>query len=227
VLWSAVKKARRTARLFLFIPFFLMENLKASEVETPSVTIEPIVSPSTPDSSNQEIANLREKTNWKGYVRTAVFTVLATVGAAGAYKVAQSSGHNAHHADTAASENDSHADNKNSPLNTEKNLLTLDSLKGEAEKALTLATFAKRDGDIATLSKCLAAMERWQQAEIAMNGEPQFRNDNGLVPKRISADETLKQDLWERTTNAINDLKKNLSDETVSSTETEQESSEG
>lgn len=176
-----------------------MENLTtAKTVETPT-TIEPIVSPSTPDVSNQEVANLREKTDWRGYVRPALFGALAVVGAAGAYKAAQSSGHNVHHGEAAASEHDPQTEEKNT-MHNENNHLRLDYLKGRAMDALTQLTFA--NGNKETLRKCLKALEEWRDAEIAANGQPTFDKKFSLVSDQ-TPEEAMKENAWQRMESAI------------------------
>ena len=87
--------------------------------------------------------------------------------------------------------------------------MRLMQFRREAEEALILARFYEDEGATDKLRKCLEALTRWKQEEIAIHGEPRFADADGLVTTRTQ-EETLEKDFWERVTSAIQRLGQRL-----------------
>jgi hypothetical protein len=111
---------------------------------------------------------------------------------------------------------DSHAhpepDGKNASADEKERsmpLMRLIQLRRDAEDALILARFYDDERETDKLRKCLEALTRWKQEEIAIHGEPHFADADGLVITRTH-EEAIEKDFWDRVTNAMARLSQRL-----------------
>lgn len=202
--------------------------MNAPEIAAQADTNETIVVPNTPDAAEGKVVNISKGIRLsRGRM---VIGGIVLVAAAGLYGTLKSRGEDTHQEQKPvahAAPEDALHDAQDNHVDATQKILQLEHYKTKAEEALILVTFYERDKKIDGLRECLATLKKWKDEEVAMNGEPEFREVNGLVTTRVSQDEVQKEDLWNRVTDTIERLDEFLNEQTASSAETEQASAEG
>jgi hypothetical protein len=177
--------------------------------------------PQKPSAETAEAAAPREGKSWKrlGYAGAAIVTLSLAVGLS-VYDRLRTAGDGPDRGrKPVAPLHDPHAKRhgENAPADDQETGLRLAHYRREAEEALILASFYEREGAADKLRASLEALTRWRQAKIALHGEPQFTDADGLVISQ-TPEEKVERDFWERATKAIRRLSQQLDEPAVSGT---------